>query len=107
MPLAGFEAIVRDHEPDAIEINHAACQGGVLTIRGESDFAPGAYMTVSVDGPDNGSDLGIDPMVLEGPMIYNPSRGEYEFQTGCGPGLGGRRITISTDEGGAYNSIIE
>lgn len=105
-PNAAYHVQVRDHEPDAIEINRATHQGGVLTIWGESDFAPGAHMTVSVDGPDAGSDLSVDPLVIEETMSYGGGR--YEFVLGGVPGdLSGTRLIISTDAGGSYNSYVE
>lgn len=106
-PSEAFHVQVRDHEPDAIEINRGECSNGTLTVWGESDFAPGAVMTVSVDGPDNGTDLGVDPMVFEGAMTYTSGHYEFVLDGGLTENLDGRRVMVSTDEGGAYNSHIE
>ena len=51
--------------------------------------------------------VSIDDFVLEAPMTYNPGTGYYEFFTNTAVDLDGRRVTISTDEGGAYNEFIE
>lgn len=107
MPTNSFQITVRDHEPDAIEINLARYHSGQLKVYGESDFAPDAYMTVTVDGPDMGSDLGTPPYVLEQPMIFNGGQNRYEFIEMTGVNLNGRRVTISTAEGGSYTEYIE
>jgi uncharacterized repeat protein (TIGR01451 family) len=106
-PTVKFQIPVRDHEPDAIEIARARWESGTLTVIGSSDFAPGAYMTVSVDGPDGGSDHTVPPFLLEEPMVLSsPSDDEYTIVYPTPVDLRGRRVTISTDEGGAYNSVI-
>ena len=69
---------------------------GLLTVTGSSNYAPGALMTVSVED-----------FVTEAPLPYNPITGLYETMIPSGNDLEGRRITISTDEGGAYNSFVE
>ncbi len=98
LPTERFDVVVRDHEPDAIEIKKADYDGSsmTLTVFGESDFAPGAIMTVSVDD-----------FILEAPMTYNAAQDRYEYIDVTPVDLDGRRVTISTDEGGAYNSFIE
>jgi hypothetical protein len=40
-------------------------------------------------------------------MTWNGAAGRYEYVTPAGPEVRGRRVTISTDEGGAYNDRIE
>jgi hypothetical protein len=103
--------VIRDHEPDSIEINRARCRNNVLDVIGESDFAPGAVMTVSVDGPDAGLNPAVDPFLIEEPMTYI-GRGRYRLQFDMSTvpetcsDLNGRRLSIQTDEGGAYNSRI-
>ena len=122
LPTFSFPVDIHDHEPDAIEITKAQYRKGKLRVFGESDFAPGNYspngyqddapgpaiMTVSVDGSDMGGDPNVAPFVLEGPMTFNASKGRYQFVLGApGAGLKGRRVTISTNHGGAYNAFIE
>jgi hypothetical protein len=108
-PTERFDVTVRDHEPDSIQITTASYNNstGVLTVRGTSQYAPGAIMTISVDGPDGGSDRNVPPFILEAPMAYNPGAGRYEFTLSTPVNLDGRRVTISTDEGGAYNAYIQ
>ena len=41
-------------------------------------------------------------------MTFNQSKSRYEFiLNNVGTNLDGRRLSIQTDEGGAYNVIIE
>ena len=58
-------------------------------------------MTVSVDGADAGSDVGVAPFLLEAPISFNPVTGRYELTLPTAVDLLRRRLTISTDEGGA------
>lgn len=100
-----YSVTVRDHEPDSVEIVRANYAKGVLTVIGESDRAPGASMTVTVDGADDGSDPLEDPFLLEFPMNHvGGDRYRVDFPTGTN--LDGRRVIIQTDEGGAYNDSI-
>jgi hypothetical protein len=106
-PDHGYEVTIRDHEPDSIAITKAKAMATSteLTVYATSDFAPGAHMTVSVDGPDYPKDPNVDPYIVEGVMDWNSSTKRYEFTASNGWGLGGligRRIVISTDEGGSY-----
>ena len=49
----------------------------------------------------------IEDFVFEAPMTYNPARDRYEYVIFTpSTNLEGRRVTVSTDEGGAYNAII-
>ena len=105
-PTVNFEITVRD-KPDAIEINSARYKDGELMVFGESDFAPTALMTISVDGPDMGSDLAIEPAALEEAMLYNADKDNYSFTHATATNLSGRRVTISTDEGGSYTVHVE
>jgi hypothetical protein len=97
--------VIRDHEPDSIEVVSARYRNGTLTVIGESDFAPFAFMTLSVDGPDAGSDPLIDPFVVEAAMI-SISGSRYRIDIATPVNLVGRRLSIQTDEGGAYNVRI-
>ena len=103
-PTANFQVTVRDHVPDSIQVTRAQISGGHLSVRGVSNFSPGAIMTVSVDGADGGSDLAVDPFVLEFPMGWTGSF--YEALIPTAIDLGGRRLKISTDAGGADNIYI-
>ena len=89
---------MRDHEPDSIQTTRASYEpdSNLLEVFGKSKFSPAALMTVS-----------IEDFVLEDPMTFNPSTEEYEYVITTSEDLRGRRVTISTDEGGAYNDFIQ
>ncbi|MAG56620.1 MAG: hypothetical protein CMJ83_10055 [Planctomycetes bacterium] len=92
----GYHVTIRDHEPDAAEIVEASWSNGTLTVRAESDFAPSAIMTLSVED-----------FVLEAPMAFDPATQRYEATLAAPQSLVGRRVTVSTDEGGAYNEYVQ
>jgi hypothetical protein len=96
--LVGYQVQVRDHEPDSIQTNKAEYDAstGLLEVTAVSNFAPSAIMTLSIDG-----------FVLEAPMVYNSSTGEYEYSTTTATNLDGRRLLVSTDAGGSYNVFID
>lgn len=128
-PGLPFRIKIHDQEPDSIQIDEAVYEGGVLTVRAQSAFAEEyggndmtaptpadpefgndpnnkmVYMTLSVDGPDEGSDPNVAPFLLEQKMIWlgGPF---FEFLLPTGENLDGRRVNISTDEGGAYTGQI-
>ncbi len=108
-PSQAFQVTVRDHEPDSIQTLRAdySPANSKLTVHGQSSFAPGALMTLSVDGPDAGSDPNVNPFVLEGVMGFNPAQGRYEFEMNTPVDLRGRRLLISTNEGGSYNVHVQ
>lgn len=97
LPTIRYDVVIRDHEPDSIQTTRANYDSttGVLEVWGTSNFAPTAIMTVSIDG-----------FVLEAPMTYNSTDGRYEYSIVTGTDLDGRRVMISTDEGGSYNVTI-
>ena len=66
MPTDGLGVVVRDHEPDAIEITKATYRNDIdrLIVHAESDFAPGAFMTISVDD-----------FILEAPSTFHAAKG--------------------------------
>ena len=51
--------------------------------------------------------ISVEDFAFEEPMPFNPSTGQYEYLANTPVDLQGRRVTISTDEGGAYNTFIE
>jgi hypothetical protein len=106
-PNFPFEIPIRDHEPDSIQIAKAVYSASKqkLQVVGKSDFAPTAVMTVSVDGPDKGKDCEVDPSVFEEMMMF--SNGKYSFSLMTAENLVGRRVMISTDEGGAYSAVVK
>jgi cysteine-rich repeat protein len=109
IPTEGYIVEIRDHEPDSIAITKATAGSGGLMVYATSDFAPDAHMTVSVDGPDYGTDPNVDPYVVEGVMTWDKDDKRYEFTMTNGwdsNDLVGRRLVISTDEGGSYNDKI-
>ena len=64
-------------------------------------------MTVSVDGLDSDAHGCFTPFLLEKEvMTFNPGENRYEFEFDTAVNLVGRHISIQTDEGGTYNSII-
>lgn len=67
-----------------------------LEVYGVANYAPAAVMTVS-----------IEDFVLEAPMTYNADEDRYEYVINTATDLDGRRITISTDLGGADRVNIE
>ena len=56
--------------------------------------------------PSSGGDPNVDPFVLEAPMVY-ASGDSYDFLFSTPVNLLGRRLIIQTDEGGAYNVLID
>ena len=68
---------------------------GLLEIFGTSDFSPDAFMTVSIDG-----------FVMGAPMLWNAAQSRYEYVITTATDLDDLAVTISTDEGGAYNGTI-
>jgi hypothetical protein len=115
-PGAGFPIVIHDHEPDACEAKarYSSYNGGTLKVIAWSDF-PGAgtgpgdpedwksYMTVSIDGYDHGTDWTVVPFRLEEPMTYK-GRGRYQYKLmPVGENLRGRRLSVQSDEGCAYN----
>ena len=113
-PLIGdvpLQVTIRDHEPDSIQITKARYNQGThtLIVKGRGNFGPGAHMTLSIDGVDAGSNPSVPPFLLEFPMIWNPSLGVYEsliFMM-TPEDLRGRRVLISTDEGGSFRDNIK
>lgn len=93
-PGVSFNVPIHDHEPDAIRILEATFSGGMVHVVGDSDFGAGSLMTVSIDG-----------FVLEAPMV-SLGDGRFEYLAASETDLAGRRVTISTDHGGAYNDFI-
>jgi hypothetical protein len=116
-PLLGFEVDVRDHEPNSIEIDKASQEAdGTLTVHVSADkFSGGAaeraddgiaYVTVTVDGADQGGSPGVDPVLLEVPMTYDAGQNRYEFSMALPENVAGRRINVQDDEGGVYAALI-
>jgi hypothetical protein len=110
-PFLGGETepvIVRDHEPDSIQITSATYDtvSRLLEVTATANFAPDTLMTVSVDGRDAGSDLEVDPFILEHAMSYDAREGNYWFEMDAAENVIGRRITISTAAGGAFNDMV-
>jgi hypothetical protein len=97
---------VRDHEPDSIQIDAATYdpEAGELELTGRANFAPSAFMTMSVDGADAGTDRTIHPSVLEAALELDSGR--YSIRLPLDEDVRGRRVTISTDHGGAYNGYV-
>ena len=73
--------------------SHARFGGGFVRVEATSNFAPSAIMTCSIDG-----------YTFESPMTFESGR--YVFVGASPVNLRGRRVLVSTDEGGAYNSFI-
>jgi hypothetical protein len=100
--------LVRDHEPDSIQITKAKIENGTLRVWGTSNFRPAAIMTVSIGALNGPPNLPDAVYVLEALMPYNAATGRYEYVVPNAPShLLGRRIMISTDKGGAYSTRVE
>lgn len=97
-PNFALHVPIHDHEPDAVEIPFADYNSaaGTVVVHGESDFGASAKVTCSIDG-----------FVIEAPMTYNDAKNRWEFTATTQVDLTGRRVTVSTDHGGAYNSFID
>ena len=119
VPTEGFDVEIHEHVPDSIEIIRANFVGTTLDVRGSTDSfgpcggpGPGApedfraFMTVTVDGPDAGTDPNVNPFILEVPMTLTSGDRCGIVLKDILENLDGRRVTISTDEGGAYNDVV-
>jgi hypothetical protein len=112
-----YQVDVRDHEPSSPQIT-SATQGtdGTLTVFAEAGSFEGvavapaddgiAYMTLSLEADDDGTDPNEDPLILEAQMTYNVAQSRYEFTTILTENVAGRRLSIQDDEGGAYNVLV-
>jgi hypothetical protein len=86
----------RDVPADSIQINQAVWQNGLLTVSAQSGLGSLATMTVSVDD-----------FTFESPMVFNTLTAQYEASFRSAINLVGRRITISTREGGSNSGTIQ
>ena len=86
----------RDVPSDSIQIDQAIWQNGLLTVSAQSGVGSTATMTVSVDG-----------FTFESPMTFNTLTAQYEASFRSAINLVGRRITISTREGGSDSGTIQ
>lgn len=92
-------------------MNYVRRQFNRLYVHGESDFAPGAFMTTSVDGPVAGTDPFIVPFLIDQELVYfgwGRYRLRYDLSgvpESCSV-INKRRLSIQTDEGGAYNDKV-
>lgn len=85
-----------DVPADSIQINKAQWQNNVLTISSTSGLGELATMKVSVDD-----------FTFESPMAYNTLTAQYEAQFYSAANLVGRRVTVSTREGGSYSGTVQ
>jgi hypothetical protein len=92
--VEGVEVEIHEHPPDAVEIPLARYCGTTLKIVAESDFGGSSYTTVSIDG-----------FIFEEPMTYVGGK-TFEFVLDTAEDLAGRRVTVQTDHGGAYWTVI-
>ncbi|MCU0864167.1 MAG: hypothetical protein MUC36_10265 [Planctomycetes bacterium] len=93
---APYVATPRDVPSDSIQIDNAIWQNGLLTISAQSGVGALATMTVSVDG-----------FTFESPMAYNGLTAQYEASFRTPINLVGRRVTISTREGGSASGTVQ
>ena len=109
-PLGGgapLQINLVDHPPDTVQITTAKQKAnGKLFIFADSDFAPTAITTVSIDGSDAGADPNVDPFALEANMPFRPAKQRYEFVEMVAVDLTGRRVSVQTNEGGNYSVSI-
>jgi hypothetical protein len=93
---APYVATPRDVPADSIQIDNAIWQNGLLTITAQSGVGATATMTVSVDG-----------FTFESPMTFNVLTAQYEASFRTPINLVGRRVTISTREGGSASGTVQ
>jgi hypothetical protein len=93
---APYVATPRDMPADSIQIDNAIWQNGLLTITAQSGVGSTATMTVSVDG-----------FTFESPMTFNVLTAQYEASFRSLINLVGRRVTISTREGGSASDTVQ
>jgi hypothetical protein len=93
---APYVVPARDVPTDSIQIDNAIWQNGLLTITAQSGKGALATMTVSVDG-----------FTFESPMAYNGLTAQYEASFRTPINLVGRRVTISTREGGSASGTVQ
>lgn len=97
MAVAGSYSVpLRDEPADSIQIDQAIWQNGLLTVTGTSAVGATATMTVSIDG-----------FTFESPMVYAPSAAQYQARFRVVQNLVGRRVTISTLEGGSDTITVQ
>ena len=81
-------------------------------VLAESDWGDDSnnQMTISIDGPDKGSDVSVMGYVWEENMDWVASKGRWRFkQKPTNPAntdLDGRRMTVSSEHGGTYTDTI-
>jgi hypothetical protein len=87
---------ILDEPADSIQITQASWAQGRLRVRATSALGALATMTASVDG-----------FTFESPMRWNAQAAEYQLDLRSAVSLVGRRVTISSREGGSYTITVQ
>ena len=82
--------------PDSVQINVAEQQLNVLVVTATSALGSLADMTVSVDG-----------FTFESPMVYSLANAQFEARFVTSQNLAGRRVTVSSRQGGSYSGTVQ
>lgn len=91
-----YAPLVAGDVADSIQINVAEQQNNVLTVSATSALGSLADMTVSVDG-----------FTFESPMAYVAANAQYEARFVTTLNLVGRRVTVSSRQGGSYSGTVQ
>lgn len=91
-----FQTPALDEPADSIQITQATWAQGRLRVRATSALGAGATLTASVDG-----------FTFESPMRWNALAAEYQLDLRSAASLVGRRVTISSREGGSYTITVQ
>jgi hypothetical protein len=98
-PIASARALqvpVLDRPSDSLQITTARMQGNLLIVEATANSAPTGVLSFSVEG-----------FTFESPMSYVRGSGSYRASLWSPISLAGRRITVSSDERGAYTDTIQ
>jgi hypothetical protein len=91
-----FQRAPRPESADSVQITTAEWRNGRLTIDATSALGSLADMTVSVDG-----------FTFESPMAWNGLAAQFEARFRSPLSLVGRRVTISSRQGGSYTITVQ
>jgi len=95
---AAYQTPIDEDPPDTVAMPVRTYDNGtmILTVEATSSQSPGAMLTVSVDG-----------VSLEKTMTYNAGTMSYEFSQFSATNLDGRRIAVSSSEGGTFRDLVQ
>jgi hypothetical protein len=87
---------VVDLASDSLQITTARMQGNLLIVEATANSAPTGMLSFSVEG-----------FTFESPMSFVPGSGSYRASLWTPISLAGRRVTVSSDQRGAYTDTIQ